>query len=315
MANFIETSGLTYCGQEATEIFSKEIYNLDLRGYGITLMDNVKGKTKLYSGEVGDLWQAYTCPFTPSGSVVLSEDYMEPAAIKVNLENCYDEFWNSYLVEQTSISLNGGIPQTFSEWFFEKKLVPGMNKEYQEIFWKGDTGYTGSTKTYLKVVDGVEKILESGATEISGASSFTVSNIIAQVEAAVNKALEVGSTNEVDIDNFKIFMNKHDVRLMKVALGKDCSCNGTTAVFKNYELEGDRLFIFGFEVIPTEQDKSTVIIGPAANLVLGFDTFDSHLEYKIIDLRETTGDNMFRVIAISNIAVGVVYPSLFVYLH
>ena len=57
--------------------------------------------------------------------------------------------------------------------------------------------------------------------------------------------------------------------------------------------------------------RNTVIFGPAKNLVLGFDTFDSHIEYKIIDMRNTTGDNMFRVIAISNIAVGIVYPELF----
>lgn len=62
------------------------------------------------------------------------------------------------------------------------------------------------------------------------------------------------------------------------------------------------------------QSASTVIVGPAKNLVLGFDTFDSHVEYKIIDMRETTGDNMFRVIALSNIAVGIVYPSLFTYM-
>ena len=62
------------------------------------------------------------------------------------------------------------------------------------------------------------------------------------------------------------------------------------------------------------QSKNSVIFGPASNLVLGFDTADSHVQYKIIDLRDTTGDNAFRVLAISNIAVGVVYPELFVML-
>ena len=32
-------------------------------------------------------------------------------------------------------------------------------------------------------------------------------------------------------------------------------------------------------------------------------------------MRETTGDNMFRVLALSNIAVGLVLPELFVYLR
>ena len=30
MANFINVSGITYCGKEAQEIFSKDIYDIDL---------------------------------------------------------------------------------------------------------------------------------------------------------------------------------------------------------------------------------------------------------------------------------------------
>ena len=73
------------------------------------------------------------------------------------------------------------------------------------------------------------------------------------------------------------------------------------------------MYFYGYEVIPTHQSRGTVIVAPAKNLVLGFDTFDSHAEYKLIDMRETTGDNMFRVIAISNIAAGIAFPGLIVY--
>ena len=311
MANFIDVSNITYCGKEAQEIFAKDVYALDLRGYGITLMDNIKGKAKLYSAEMGDLWQEYTCPFSPNGSVVLSEDYIEPVALKINVENCYDTFWNTYLVEQTSITLNGGVPATFGEWFFERLRVE-MAKEYQEIFFRGDTDYSGATKTYLSVTDGVEKILADKLdTDVIAGSAFTVNNIIAQVEAAVMHGIGKAAAAEVDTEAYKILLNKNDVRLLMIALGKDCSCNLTNSEFKNYAIENGRLFVMGFEVVPTEQTPSTVIFGPAKNLVLGFDTMDSHVEYKFIDMRETTGDNMFRVIAISNIGVGVIYPSLF----
>lgn len=313
MANFIDLSGLTYCGKEAQEIFSKDIYDIDLRQYGITFMDNVKGKMKLYNGEIGDAWQLYTCPFTPSGSASIAEAYIEPAAIKVNQENCYDTFWNTFLVDQTEISLRGGIPQTFGEWYFGK-LRQKMSKEYQEIFWGGDTARTASTKTYLKAVDGVEKQLESntGVTSVSGAA-ITVDNVIAQVEAVIMKGIEVASNAEVDTEGYKIFMNHQDVRVLEVALGKQCSCNTTLNVFNNYARENGRIFIMGYEVVPSMIEKNWIVFGPARNLVLGYDTFDSHLEYKLIDMRNSTGDNMFRVLAISNIAVGIIMPELFVY--
>ena len=313
MANFIDLSNLTYCGKEAQEIFSKDIYDIDLRQYGITFMDGVKGKMKIYTGEIGDAWQLYTCPFTPAGSASLAEAFIEPAAIKVNQENCYDTFWNTFLVDQTEISLRGGIPQTFGEWYFGK-LRQKMSKEYQEIFWKGDTARTASTQTYLKAVDGIEKKLGAlGTGNTLTVASFTVANILAQVEAAIEKALAVADAAEVSAEDYKIFMNHADVRTLEVALGKLCCDVQTNRVFSNYARENGRIYIMGFEVIPTMQTKNTIIVGPAKNLVLGYDTFDSHIEYKLIDMRETTGDNMFRVLAISNIAVGIIMPELFVY--
>lgn len=313
MANFIDLSNITFCGKEAQEIFSKDIYDIDLRQYGITFMDGVKGKMKIYTGEIGDAWQLYTCPFTPAGSASLAEAFIEPSAIKVNQENCYDTFWNTFLVDQTEISLRGGVPQTFGDWYFAK-LRAKMAKEYQEIFWQGDTAHTASTKTYLKAVDGVEKKLNAlPAGNKVTLSALTVDNVIAQLEAVIMKGIDVANAAEVDTEGYKVFMNHADLRVLEVALGKVCCPNSVNAVFANYARQDGRIFVMGYEIVPTMQSRNSIIFGPARNLVLGYDTFDSHLEYKLIDLRDTTGDNMFRVLAISNIAVGIIMPDLFVY--
>ena len=313
MANFIDLSNLTYCGKEAQEIFSKDIYDIDLRQYGITFMDGVKGKMKIYTGEIGDAWQLYTCPFTPAGSASLAEAFIEPSAIKVNQENCYDTFWNTFLVDQTEISLRGGVPQTFGDWYFAK-LRAKMAKEYQEIFWQGDSARTASTKVYLKAVDGVEKKLNAlPAGNKVTLSAITVDNVIAQLEAVIMKGIDVANAAEVDTEGYKVFMNHADLRVLEVALGKVCCPNSVNAVFANYARQDGRIFVMGYEIVPTMQSRNSIIFGPARNLVLGYDTFDSHLEYKLIDLRDTTGDNMFRVLAISNIAVGIIMPELFVY--
>ena len=313
MANFIDVENISYCGKEYQDILSRDLYSLDLRNYGVTLMDGVKGKTKIYSGQIGDVFQLYSCPFTPKGEASLAESFIEPVALKSNLENCYDVFWNTFLVEQTEISLNGGIPQTFAEWFFAKYRQK-MQREYEEIFWAGDEDYSGDTKEYLAVTNGVEKQLEdnSGVTKINGAA-FTVDNILAQVEAAVMRGIEKAAEDEVDTVNYKILMNVNDVRLLKMALGKLCCGNSTSDRFSNYAKEGEKVYVFGFEVVPTMQSRNGIIVGDPRNLVLGFDTYDSHLTWKLIDMRETTGDNVFRIIAITNIAVGIVFPEGFVY--
>ncbi len=313
MANFIDLSNLSYCGKEAQEIFTRDIYDIDLRQYGIRFLDGLKGKMKIYSGEIGEAWQEYTCPFSPSGAASIAEAYIEPAAIKVNQENCYDTFWSTFLVDQTEISLHGGIPQTFYDWYFGK-LRKKMSQEYQEIFWKGDTNYSGATKTYLKVTDGIETqlVANSGVTSVSGAA-ITVDNVLSQIQAVIMKGLEVAGDAEVDTVNYKVFMNHQDVRLLEVALGQECCSVQNNRVFSNYARQDGRIYIMGFEVVPTMQSKNFILFAPAGNLVLGFDTFDSHLEYRIIDMRETTGDNTFRVLAISNIGVGLIMPELMVY--
>lgn len=313
MADFLDVSGLTYCGKEAQEIFSKDIYDIDLRTYGITYLDGVKGRQKIYSGEISNVYQLYTCPFTPEGTASLAEAFIEPAAIKVNLEACYSDFWSTFLVEQTEISLRGGIPQTFSEWYFAK-LREQMKKEYQDLWWRGDVDYSGSTKTYLKAIDGIEKqfVENSGVTSVSGAA-ITVDNAIAQVEAVILKGMEVAGNAETDTDGFKIFMNYQDVWMLRTALGKLCCGNSTSDRFSNYASNDGRIYVMGYEVVPTMQSKNFILFGPAKNLILGFDTYNSHLEYKLIDMRNITGDNMFRVIALTIIAAGIIFPELFVY--
>lgn len=311
MASFIDVENLTYCGEEMQRIFSEDIYSLDLRNIGATFMDGVKGKTKIYSGEIGDVLQAYTCPFTPDGEVALDEAFIEPAALKVNLEECYDKFWNTFLVDQTEISLRGGIPQTFSEWFFAK-LRERMKENWEELFWKGDTDYTGSTKAYIKVIDGIEKQLDeaSGATHITGAA-ITVANVLSQVEATIQSGMSVAAAADVDTRNYKVMMNYADIAVLKMALGQSC-CPNDASIFSNYAKGANgEVYIYGFEVVPTKQSRNTIIFGPVKNLIVGYDTFDSHLEWKFIDMRNSTGDNMFRIISISNIAAGIVLPQLF----
>ena len=309
--NYIDTSGLTYCGKEAQEIFAKDVYNIDLRSYGITLMDGVKGKRKIYLGDFDNAWQSYSCEFTPDGQVKLSEDFIEPVAIKVNKQFCIDEFWDTWLVEQTRITLDGGIPGTFYEWYFGK-LREQMAKEYQDLFWQGDTDYSGSAKPYLDIVDGVEKQLKDNenVNHITG-TSFTVDNILAQVEAAIASGMSKAADSETPTDGYKVFMNYADVQLLAMALGKVC-CPNNDSIFSNYARTANcGIAIYGFEVVPAMLSRNTIIFGPARNLVLGFDTFDSHIQYKIVDMRNTTLDNMFRVAAISNIAVGIAWPELF----
>jgi len=302
--NFINVSNLTYCGKEAEEIFVKNLYKSDLKAYGIRYMSGVKGRMKLMSGEVGDLFQAYTCPFSPDGDVILSEEFIEPTAIKVNLEACYSDFWNTYMVEQTEITLNGGIPQMFFDWFFNKVLIEKLAIEYEEIFWNGDTDYSGSTKQYLKLADGiVKKIAENeNSVKVSGAALTTanIMGIIGEVAAAVDDL-------DIDVENYKVFVNYKDYRKLLTALGNESPTS--IQIWANFSRENGKVFAYGMEIVPSRIAANTVLAAEPAHLVLGYDVADAETYYKLIDMRETTLDNTFRVGVLTNIAVGAIYPA------
>ena len=307
MANFVQVNNLTYEGEYAKEIFVKNLYESKLKQMGITYMPGVKGKQQLVSGEVSDLFQKFTCPFSASGSATLAEKWIEGVPMKVNLEQCYDSFWPTFMAAQTEVSLNGGIPQSFFEWFFNDMLIKELGKEYEQIFWNGDKT-NGATDT-LKIADGLVKQLnaDSKVNKITG-SVLTVDNIVSQVEAVALKGIEAAA--DTDMTDYKLFMNVNDVRLLNVALAKEAILN--TQVWANFGREGDKIYAYGFEVVPCMIAKNNIVLSPAKNLVLGYDIADSGVSYKIIDMRQTTLDNTFRVGVITNIAIGYVYPELIV---
>lgn len=307
MTNFVQVNNLTYEGEYAKEIFVKNLYESKLKQMGITYMPGVKGKQQLVSGEVSDLFQKFTCPFEASGSATLAEKWIEGVPMKVNLEQCYDSFWPTFMAAQTEVSLNGGIPQSFFEWFFNDMLIKELGKEYEQIFWNGDKT-SGATDT-LKIADGLVKQLnaDTKVNKLTG-SVLTVDNIVSQVEAVALKGIEAAA--DTDMTDYKLFMNVNDVRLLNVALAKEAILN--TQVWANFGREGDKIYAYGFEVVPCMIAKNNIVLSPAKNLVLGYDIADSEVSYKIIDMRQTTLDNTFRVGVITNIAIGYVYPELIV---
>ena len=270
-------------------------------------MPGVKGKQQLVSGNVSDLFQKFTCPFSASGEAVLTEKWIEGVPMKVNMEECYDSYWSTFMAAQTEVSLNGGVPQAFFDWFFNGVLVPELGKEYEQIFWNGDK--TSGANDTLKIADGIVKQLNADpkVNKVAGAT-LTVDNIIAQVEAVALKAMAAAS--ETEMEDYKLFMNVNDFRLLKVALAKEAILGDQ--VWANFGRDGEKIYAFGFEVVPCLIAKNAMILAPAKNLVLGYDIADSEVSYKMIDMRQTTLDNTFRVGVITNIAIGYVYPELIV---
>ena len=304
ITNFVAPENIAYKGKEANEIMSKPVYESDLYGYGITYRPGVKGKEQLIVGEVNDLFQTYTCAFSPNGEVSLAEQWIEPFTMKINLQECYDKYWPSFMAEETRRAYVGetNIPRTFFQWFFDDMLVKEMKKEYEEIFWNGDKTKSG----ILALGDGVvKKIADSPKSQKITGATLTVDNILDQITAVAAKA-----DINVDDADYKIYINKGQMKVLKTALGNEKIRDNY--VWSNFTKEGEKVYAYGFEVVPCRIAKDTILLAPNKNLILGYDLESDQTAFQILDLSQVTGDNEFRVIAMCNMAVGVVYPELMV---
>lgn len=301
--NFVAPINIEYKGKEANEILSKPIYESDLYSYGITYRPGVRGKEQLIVGSVSELFQTYSCAFEANGKVSLAEQWIEPFNMKINLQECYDTFWPTFMAEETRRAYVGeNIPRTFFEWFFNDMLIKQMKREYEEIFWNGDTE---SGSGILKLGDGiVKKLANTEAKKVTGAV-LTVDNILDQITA-------VAALADINVDDadYKIFINKGQMKILKTALGNEKIFNNY--VWNNFTKEGEKVYAYGFEVVPTRIAKDVILLAPNKNLILGYDLESDQTSFQILDLSQVTGDNEFRVIAMCNMAVGLVYPELMV---
>lgn len=308
----ITVDNITYVGQEAQEIFTQDLFNIDIVAQdAINIMVNVRGKQQLLSGKVKAWFEKYTCAWKNTTEATLAEKWIEAEPIDLGGEFCYGQFYNSFLTESLRVTINHGteVPP-FTEWLFAQ-LRKEMSRAYQELFWRGDED---SNNKELNAVDGIEKKLEESedVEKIDGAA-FTTDNILNQVKAAVKKAIDLAGAAQIDTADHKVYLNWNDYKYLEMALGDLYYEVRGDRVFSNYTMSNGQIAIFGIPVVKTMQSPNTVIVAPKGGLTLACDLFDSHVTYKVIDLRESTLDDILRWRAITNLGTGILFDDIIVY--
>lgn len=305
---------INYCGKEASEIWSQQLAVLPLlEQRAINIMLNVKGKQKVYTGEVSTYFRQYECLFGNTTEAALAEEYLVPEKIDLGFEYCMDEFRNTFLNEGILQSVNRStdVP-VFTDWFMAK-LLEKARIAYEKLFWQGDTA---SATPSLAAVDGIEKKLAASTDVIAiQGSTITTANVIAQVEAAVMAAINAAATAEVSLDTHRVFLNKNDVKYLEIALGNRLyqDLNSEGLMFKNWGKNGNYFTVYGFQVMPTEQSRSTIIVAPEKCLTLGTNVFDAHTTIKVVDMIDTNLDDVVRGRIITNLGTAILFPELIAY--
>src|SRR3989337_1976752 len=102
MANAVaKTFSHTYAGQEANEIFLRPAFVSPVLQSYARVIPNIANKRNLYlAEELRKITRKYTgCGFTPVGSLALTDKVLEVTKVRINLEQCFDEFISTYWEE------------------------------------------------------------------------------------------------------------------------------------------------------------------------------------------------------------------------
>jgi hypothetical protein len=296
----------TYAGDALKAYILKALIGGEtLSTTGISVETNVKFKRKIKKLASTGIVQEGSCEFSPTSGMTISEGVLEPQSIKVNESLCFDEFdnlWDSADMAAGQHAQN--VPAELTN-AITTEFTNQASKEIEELIWQGNTD--GSTGTIKDLIDGYEKILTAtgatGSVKVSG-TTLTTSNILTELNKVYN-ALPSG-VRKKGKDNLVIFMSYEAAALYEMNLqAQGVNTSADSGVMK----------VYGIEIKPVGglSNSNTIVIGARNNFYVGTDLQSDFNEIKLIDMRETTGDDAVRFIMKMKIDVTIAYANEVVY--
>lgn len=285
-----------YVGKFINELFSAEIFKTDSLSY-VSVLPNLKGNTGfLPRVEVNNFLKPASCEFDATGTVSLTEKEVNAKSIGINLSLCITDLENSwYNMGWRPGANNNDIPADLQTYTVNHVAMATI-ANIEEWFWGGVTDPSAATPTGLAEFDGIYTLaVADGGVDVSG-TTITSSNVIAELnkvlaEAAVN-APAVYTKKEAAPSKFK------DAKIY-VPLNVLAAYEEAVAALgvNSYYNSGDELNFKGFKLIVTNGlADNKIVFGSPSNLWLVTDLMSDANELKLIDMRNTTGDDTVRVI-------------------
>ena len=152
MANPVVNSLPAYVDEQRLPLIAKAIYGAKTADM-LTLIADVKTKTalNLISTDVvfGD---GSACGWNAQGTVTLSQRFIDPAYLKVNMSFCDRELlgkWASYQVRLTA----GKETLPFEEDFVNG-VLDGVSEALEKMIWQGNKSDGNSFDGFLTILDG-----------------------------------------------------------------------------------------------------------------------------------------------------------------
>ncbi len=287
MANATITSN--YAGTAALPYVAPAILSGDTIANGyIEILDNVRYKANLRKFG-GAAITAATCEFTssPSGQLTLSDVVLTTTALQVNEQVCNKDLRTAWESEQMR-GQSSDSPAAFQS-FAAQYVAARVAESVERNTWHGNYNHTdGATGGAANTLyDGLFAKIRAGAPsveqDLTGATSAT--NILERLTAL---AAAIPDALAGDPDT-KLFMSRGMKQLYYTALAGTAELTFHAAEAAN--------FFNGYEIItPGGCPNDSFLFSKKENLYFGTDLLTDHIEAAVLNLMQTTGDDVTRII-------------------
>ena len=270
----------TYSGQFSGKYIAAALLSAPTLDKGfITIKPNIKYKEVIKTVSTTGLVTDATCDFTPTSSLSLAEQILQPKELQVNLQLCKKDFRSDWEAVQMGISVYDNLPPSFTD-FLIAFAAGKVAEATEQSIWSTSSAVNGT-------FEGLPLLIESGSSvKVSGSATITSASIVAEL----GKIVDSIPTTVYGKEDTAIYLPSNMVRAYERALGQN-----------NYQFQS---FVgtkpLNFDGVPIYYcpglPSSVAIAGQKSNLFFGTGLMDDRNEVVVLDTSETLGDQNVRVI-------------------
>jgi hypothetical protein len=282
-----------YAGTAAVPFVAPAILSADTIANGYcTVLDNVRYKTNLRKVSGGTV-EARSCDFASNGSLDISDVQLTLTELQVNEEICNHELARTWAAEQMRGNY-AGVPGDY-EQYLAQYVASRVAEDIEKNIWRGNYNHTdgstsgggagtlfGSVMSAYVAGSGTHETLAAGAFTADDNATTGIATHLAALVADLPSAL-------VGEDSTKIYMSRKTFQLYFQFLAAD----------QNNPVLATQMakFYLGYEIItPAGFPNDTLLASRVDNLYFGTNVLTDHVEARFIDLRNTTGADLTRIL-------------------
>ena len=277
-----------YEGTAAVPFVAPAILSADTIANGYcTVLDNVRYKTNLRKVSGGTV-EARTCDFAGNGSLDISDVQLVLSELQVNEEICNHELAQTWAAAQMRGNY-AGVPGDY-EQFLAQYVASRVAEDVEKNIWAGKYNSTNGGTTGGGAGTLFDSVLSayvagSGTHETLVSGAFTNTTIEARLESLVGDLPDA----LIGDPNTKIYMSRKSFQLYFQFL----AANDNNPVLATQMAK----FYLGYEIItPAGFPDDTLLASRVDNLYFGTNVLTDHVEARFIDLRNTTGADLTRIL-------------------